>query len=413
MIKKLILFIVVPVFATTVYVAELDEIINEGTAEYIERCINKANNDKSLLVIEINTYGGLGISMDKIIEDIRNSKTPIVVYVFPSGAHAASAGAFIFMSAHIAVVSPATTIGAAHPVGAGDEISMEKATNLYETKMRGLANERGRNVTCAGAMVRNSTAYTSKEAVLYGIADFEADSLDDLLRKINGSKVNISKTLFEIKLNRYRIERLEMNLSEKVKTIFSNPTIAYLLLVLGFYALVFEFLSPGVGFPGVFGAISLIIALWALGTFKTSTAGIILTIIGISLLLIEAMTPSFGIIGLGGIVALLVGSTLLITEPFIQISLKVVMALIVGMTAFFFFAMYRVLKARKLKVISGKERLIGQEATVVTDIVNGHGQVKVRGEIWNVESKEDIPSGEKVEIKGIKGLTFIVERKHI
>ncbi len=419
-----LLFFVSWVFADNfVYVIKVEGAINPATAEYISSSIKKATEEGAqCLIIELDTPGGLLESTRSIVKTILGAEIPVIVFVYPSGARAGSAGVFITLAAHIAVMAPGTNIGAAHPVGIGgvgdtSKVMEQKITNDAAAFVRTIAEKRNRNVKWAEKAVRESISSTETEALKDSVIDLIARDLKDLLEKIDGRVVKIDSREVVLNVKDARIKFVEMNWREKLLALISDPNIAYILLLLGIYGILFELYNPGSIFPGVIGAICLILAFYSLQALPINYAGLALIILGIILLLLEIKIVSHGLLTIGGAISLLLGSIMLINSPFelMQISLTVIITAVALTVLFFLFAIGMALKAQRRKPTTGKEGLIGETGIALTQFKpasNGWatGQVRVHGEIWKAMSQDEINQNEEIVVKGIDGLTLKVEK---
>jgi membrane-bound serine protease (ClpP class) len=411
--KFLILFLI----SKIVIYGKYDGIIHPPSQEYIISLINEGEKKGAeIVILMLDTPGGLDPSMREIIKKIMNSSVPVCVFVYPQGARAASAGAFITISAHIAAMAPSTNIGAAHPVTIGegqkDTIMMKKVLNDAIAYMESIAKKRKRNVQVAKQLVEKSLSISAEEALNKKIIDLIANDLNDLLSKIDGKIVEVSGIEKKIETKDAELLEYKMNLRNKILSVISNPTIAYILLILGFYGLFFEITHPGAIFPGVIGAICLILALYALQTLPVNYAGVLLILLSMILFLLEVKIQSHGALGLGGVISLLLGSLLLFSRdiPYLQISLWAIAGVIVVTSIFFLIVITKVIQVHKRKPVSGKEGIIGEKGIAKSDIDKNGGIVFVHGEIWKAISNEKIKKGEEIIVKKIDGLKLIVEK---
>lgn len=398
-----------------IMVIKVDGVINPARAEFVVKAIKKANDKGySLIIMELDTPGGLDTSMRTIIKEMVGSAAPVVVYVSPSGARAASAGAFITIASHIAAMAPGTNIGAAHPVAMGEKMDKEmakKVTNDAAAYIRSLAESRGRNVKWAEDAVRKSVSATEKEALELKVIDLIAKDRDELLKKIDGRKV---RTAFGERLIRTagaKIIHEEMGFRQRVLDLISDPNIAYILMLLGIYGLFFELTNPGSIFPGVLGGICLILAFYAFQTLPVNYAGILLIILAIILFILEVKIVSHGILTIGGIISMIIGSIMLFESPspFFKLSLYVILPAVIVTALFFVITFGLAIKAWKRKPVTGVEGIVGLEGVARTDIKDD-GMVYVRGEIWSAMSDEPIKSGEKVRVEAVSGLKLKVKK---
>ncbi len=403
-------------FSKEVYVTSYNGIISPISSRFISYAIDKAErNNAYFLVIELDTPGGLDTSMRQIIKKILNSKIPIVVYVYPKGARAASAGVFITLSSHIAAMAPGTNIGAAHPVslmGKPDKTMEKKIENDAVAYIRALAKEKGRNADWAEKAVRESVSISADEALSLGVVDYVADDLNDLFKKMNGRKVRILDKEITLNTENVTVKYIKMNFFDLVLKYVTNPNIAYILLFIGFYGIIGEFSHPGTVLPGVVGVIALILAFSAFQALPINYGGIALIIFGIFLFIIEMFTPTFGAFTLGGIISLLVGSLMLnkANVPFLRISLQVILPMVLTTFAFFVFAIGKAIKIQFKKPATGKEGMVG-EIGVCKEDLDPSGIILVHGELWQAEALSGpIKKGEKVLVKEVDGLKLKVER---
>lgn len=399
-----------------VYVARVEGIIAPSLGDFFVSTIRKAEDGGAhAIIFELDTPGGLDTSMRVIIKEILRSPVPVIVYVSPSGARAASAGAFITIAAHVAAMTPGTNIGAAHPVqmggGEADEEMTRKIENDAAAYIRGLAERRGRNATWAEDAVRKSVSVTATEALSLKVIDFVAANRSDLLAKIDGRTVETGAGKITLKTKTAKIVEVEMGLRERVLSVISNPTIAYILLILGMAGLYFELSTPGAILPGVLGGICLILAFYAFHTLPINYAGLLLIILGLILFIAEVKVVSHGILTVGGIVAMILGSLMLIDSPapFLQISLSAILGVTAATTAFFVFAIGAVFRAHRRQPATGREGLVGQ-AGVARTRLTPDGLIFIRGEIWNATCDEGVEPGEQVQVTGVTGLKLKVKK---
>ena len=403
-------------FSKEVYVTSYNGIISPISSRFISYVIDKAEKDNAyFLVIELDTPGGLDTSMRQIIKKILNAKIPIVTYVYPKGARAASAGVFIVLSSHIAAMAPGTNIGAAHPVslmGKPDKTMEKKIENDAVAYIKALAKERGRNEEWAEKAVRESVSISADEALSLKVIDYVAENLNDLFKKMNGRKVKMLDKEITLNTENVTIKYIKMNFIDLLLKYITNPNIAYILLFIGFYGIIGEFSHPGSVLPGVVGVIALILAFTAFQALPVNYGGIVLIIFGIFLFIVEIFTPTFGAFTLGGIISLLVGSLMLnkVNVPFLRISLQVILPMIFTTLIFFVFAVGKAIKIQFKKPSTGKEGMIGQIGICKTDL-NPFGIILIHGELWQAESiSGPIKKGERVLVKEVEGLKLKVEK---
>ena len=407
--------LVLPGLATArqVNVIRVEGVISPSSADYIVTAIKQAEKEKAAaLVIELDTPGGLDTSMRVIIKEMLAAERPIVVYVAPAGARAASAGAFITVAAHIAAMAPGTSIGAAAPVVMGQQVdkTMEKKiTNDAAAYMRTIAEKRGRPIDLAEEWVRKATARTETEALKVKLIDVVSPKLDDLLSAIDGRVVTTAAGKVKIETSNAVVNRGEMNLREKILKIITDPTIAYLLLILGMAGLYFEFSTPGAILPGVLGGIALILALYAFQQLPINYAGVLLILLAIVMFIAEIKVVSHGVLTAGGIASMVLGSLMLIDAPapYMRISVWVILGTAAGTAVFFLFVVGAGVKALRRRTTTGMEGLIGEIGVVRTRLAP-RGQVFLCGELWNAESEGEVEVGESVRVTEMNGLTLRV-----
>ncbi len=396
----------------------------EGTivpviADYIERGIEQAEaKGSAAVIIELNTPGGLLGSTEKIVQTIMNADIPVIVYVAPKGAWAASAGTFITLAAHIAAMTPGTTIGAAHPVsGGGQEIpeeQMKKITEFSAKWMRTIAQERGRNIEEAELAVTESKSFTDVDALEANLIDLRADNLPSLIAEIDGMKVTLASGE-EVVLNfeSYMLETNEMSFIERFLHAISDPNIAYILLSIGSLGIIAEIYSPGMFFPGIIGAISLLLAFYSLGVLDANMGGILLILLAFGLFIGELLTTTFGIFTVGGITALVLGSLLLFPQqgPLFQVDPRLIATVVIIVAVVFAFVMQRIVRAYRRQARTGREELVGKTA-LVKEALKPEGTVFFKGERWTaISEKDQVEAGEEVIINAVDGLTLYVTKK--
>jgi len=396
-----------------VYVAKVSGTVNPGLAEYLIRSMEKASSDQAAcVVIQLDTPGGLALSMRSIVMAMLSSPIPVVVYVSPSGARAASAGVMITLAADIAAMAPGTNMGAAHPVNLGqgkmDETMAEKVVNDMVAYAKSIAEKRGRNSEWAEKAIRESVSVTEKEALELKVIDLIAMDLDDLLEKIDGREVKDKGTLHTKGVGRVVLTE---SLRDKVLKTLSDPNIAYILMMIGLAGLYFELSHPGAIFPGVIGAISLILAFFAFQTLPVNYAGILLIALAILLFVIEMKVTSYGLLSLGGVISLFLGSLMLFegTAPGMRLSWRVLVPTVVMVSGFFIAVAGLVFRSQISKPRTGNKGLIG-EVGVARSRLEPEGKVFVHGELWNAVAPGGIEPGAKVRVVGIDRLMLKVER---
>jgi membrane-bound serine protease (ClpP class) len=400
-----------------VFIAEVEGIINPATAKFIIDSIDQAVQEGGqCLIIELDTPGGLMDSMRNIVKKILASPIPIVVYVAPSGARAASAGVFITLSAHIAVMAPGTHIGAAHPVTLGAEgkeskTMSEKILNDTVSYIKTIAKTRGRNVDWAEKAVRKSVSITDEEALKLNVIDFISPDIQDLLAKLNGRVVKFDGVTRTLLTKGVQPRSIQMSWRYRLLDIISNPTIAYILLMLGIYGVFFELYSPGAILPGVVGGIFLILAFYALQMLPINFAGLALILFGVILFIAEIKVVSHGLLSVGGVISLFLGSLMLIENPteYMRISLSAIIPAVLVSGAFFTFAVTKAIKARLKRPTTGMEGLVGEIGRVSTPL-DPEGKVSIHGEFWNAISDQKLEVGERVQVIGGTNLRLKVKK---
>jgi len=403
----------------SIHILHVEGTIVPVVADYIERGIEKAEDEHALAcIIELDTPGGLLGSTERIVQTIMNADVPVIVYVTPQGAWAASAGTFITLAAHIAVMTPGTTIGAAHPVAAGgEEIPEEQMQKIVEFSakwMESIAQERGRNIEEAQLAVTESKSFTDVNALEANIIDFRAGNLDELIALINGWEVTLANGL-EVTLDTssYATTRNDMSLIEGFLHAISDPNIAYILLSLGSIGIIAEIYSPGTFFPGIIGAISLLLAFYSLGVLDANLGGLLLILLAFGLFVGEVLTSTFGIFTAGGITALVLGSLILFPESgaLFQVNPWLIAAVAIIVAAVFAFVITRIVRAHRRQAYTGREELVGKTA-VAKSALDPEGIVLFKGERWTaVAEKGKVKSGEEVTITKVDGLKLYVTRK--
>jgi len=400
----------------------LDAPIHPVTSEYIRNSIEKAEKMRAeLIIIKMNTPGGLDSSMREIIERIISSEIPVATYVSPSGARAASAGFFIGIACDLFIMAPGTNTGAAHPVGISitgqsmDETMADKVTHDAASYIKTLAEKRGRNVKLAEAAVRESLSYTEKEALEGDLIDFIALNEYEIIEHFNGRKIirfDGSESILTLEDN--QIIDLPMSARQKFLLTISNPNLAYILLMLGLLGLYFEFSNPGAILPGVLGAISLLLAIFSFQILPINYVGLILILLSIGLFILEVKIQSYGILSIGGITAMVIGSMMLINSPIPELrpSLKYIIPIALGLSLIFIFLVSLAIKAHRKKVTTGQEGLIGETGSAQTDL-NPRGKVFIHGELWNAESEEEISKGSTIKVTAVLNhLTLKVKKEN-
>jgi membrane-bound serine protease (ClpP class) len=395
-----------------VYIIHVADAISPGTAEFIKSGLKTAEeNGAACVIIELDTPGGLAESMRTIVQNILGSRVPVVVFVYPSGARAASAGVMITMAADVAAMAPGTNIGAAHPVGAGgkeiDETMSEKVINDMVAQAKSVAERRERNAEWVEDAIRESVSVTETEALKKNIIDLIATDTDDLIKQLNGREIKDRGTL---KLDDVKKVTIKETLRTKILKTISNPNIAYILLMIGLAGLYFEFSHPGSIFPGVIGAIALILAFFAMQTLPVNYAGILLIALAIIFFIMEMKITSYGLLSVAGVVSLLLGSLMLFkgSTPDVKLSLQVLLPTIIVISGFFVAVAGLVFRAQISKPTTGSKGLVG-EIGIVKKALTPEGKVFVHGELWNARAKGPIDKDAKVRIVQVVNLVLEVE----
>lgn len=397
--------------AETAYLIRVADAIGPGIADHVKNGIEQASRaDAACLIIELDTPGGLAESMRTIVRAIYASAVPVVVYVSPSGARAASAGVMITMAAHIAAMAPGTNIGAAHPVSAGgkeiNETMSAKVTNDMVAYIKSIAEERGRNAEWAEKAVRESVSITETEALQANVIDIVAKDLDDLVQQSNGRKVMDKGILV---LEQVVFKRLKESVRTKILKTISDPNIAYVLLMIGLAGLYFELSHPGAIFPGVIGGIATVLAFFALQTLPVNYAGILLILLAIIFFILEIKVASYGMLSVAGIVSLLLGSLMLFeaASPEMQLSWRVLLPTLLTVSGFFVGVAALAFRAQVARPQTGASGLVG-EIGIVKRKIAPEGKVFVHGELWQARSSQPIQEGARVRVVKVQGLTLEV-----
>lgn len=403
--------------AQKIYHVKIDAAITPVIANFISYGIDLANRERaSAFIIELDTPGGLVESTREIVKEILQSQVPVIVYVSPSGARAASAGTFILLSSHLAAMAPGTHVGAAHPVeltGKMDKEMMNKVVNDLVAWAKNLAKMRGRNEVFAEEAVRKSKSITEEEALKLGVIEIIAKDINDLLEKAHGREILIGEEKRTLKLRNLKVETIKEDLKTKVLKILTNPNLVYLLLMLGLAGLYFELAHPGSIFPGVLGAICLILALVGLSVIPVNYAGLVLIILAGILFFLELQATTHGLLALAGVACLFLGSLMLFGKnpPALKASTPFLYSVVITFSAILGGITYIAVKTLRKKPVSGKEGLIGKVGKTLEEIGPDKGKIFLEGEIWQAISEEPIPKGEKVIVIGQQGLILRVKRK--
>jgi len=415
-----------------IYSLTIDGAISPANADYFIRGLDQAiENSADLLLLNLNTPGGLDKSMRLMIQSILDSPIPVVVYISPKGARGASAGTYLVYASHIAAMAPATNLGSATPISIGGieppetekdnkedtPVSENKTENIMQKKMvsdaqayiRSLAQLRGRNEEWAENAVIKSANLPANDALAKNVIDLVAYDQQELIKALNQREINLGNRSITLHLVDPEIISYEPDWRTEILIVITDPSLAYLLLLAGVYGLMFEFLNPGGLLPGIIGAICLIFALYALNMLPINMAGLVLLLFGISMMVFEAFSPSFGLLGFGGVVSFTIGSFMLMDTglPGFQIAPSLIISTALFSVFIVIFVLSLLLKARVRPLVSGKEELIDHEAIAIEDF-DGHGRVMVRGEIWQADCDQAIRKEQAVRIKAVNGLTLKV-----
>ena len=402
-----------------IIVVKIEGAINPVVAEFVVNEIRSANtSSEELIIIRMDTPGGLDTSMRKIIKAIQSSKIPVASFVSPGGSRAASAGTFITIASHIAAMEPGTNIGAAHPVnlmgggtGGQAKVMEDKVVNDASAYIRSLAEQRGRNAYWAELSVRKSVSVSAEEAKRLNVIDLVAANLDSLVLALDKREVKLGGSIITLNTAQKNITFKEMNRRQRILDIIASPNVAYVLMMLGLVGLYLELSNPGLILPGVVGSVSLVLALYAMQALPINYAGLLLIILGVVLLIAEVNVMSYGLLAMSGAISIFLGSIMLIDsdDPVMQIS-KMILYPTLGMTFLFSIgSIYLAKKAHQLVTTTGMEGLLG-EVGVVKETLNLEGRVLIHGEMWMAESDTAISVGEKVSVEVVKGLKIKVRK---
>jgi membrane-bound serine protease (ClpP class) len=418
--KKAIIFILLLFFAVPVQAEILkirvDGIIDPITSEFIESAVREAEIEQAeFLLIELDTPGGLGVAMQEIIQTILNSRVPIVCYVTPSGARAASAGFFILLAADVAVMSPGTNTGSAHPVfpfGAENEVMMEKVRNDALASLRSIVRERERNYEMAEQAVLESKSFTAHEALEGNLINLVADNEASLLRQLDGFEVTrfTGEKQF-IRTEDQPMREVRMTFRQRVLSTIATPNFALILGILGLLGLYLEFTNPGLIFPGVMGAVALLLALLGFALLPVNVIGVLLILLAIGLFIAEVTVQGFGVLGIGGVVAMTLGILFLIDAPYpeLRVDTGLAIAVAVGFGLIFMLLLHLAVKSYRFKVSTGDVGMVGMIGTARSSVDQEGGQVFVYGEWWHAVSDVPIAAGSKVRVVRADNLSLVVE----
>jgi len=398
-----------------VVLATYDGVINPVSAEYLHDGLAWAEeNGAQALILALNTPGGLDTSMRLIIKDITGANIPVVVYVSPSSARAASAGVFITMAAHVAAMAPGTNIGAAHPVSMGggemDNTMKEKIENDSVAYIKSIAQQRGRNAAWAEDAVRKSVSVTEREAVKLKVVDLVAEDLPVLLKQLEGRTIHLPSGPTVLKTAGASVREYEMGLRLEWLKAISDPNIAYLLMTIGTIGIIAELYSPGAILPGIVGAISLILAFYSFQSLPVNYAGVLLFLLGIVFFVLEASVTSYGLLAIGGVISTLIGSVMLIKTDaeFLRISWSVILPVVMLAAAFALLIVGMGMKAMRRRPMTGREEMVGLVGIARTALAP-QGQLAVHGELWEAVSEQPLRPGDEAEVTGLDGLRLRVK----
>jgi len=433
-IRRIVLFLAVLLLASShavgmmaasphVNVLTIKGTINPVLVDYVKRGIEEAEDSHAeALIIQLDTPGGLDTAMRDIIQKELNAPIPVVVYVFPKGARAASAGALICLAADVAAMAPGTNIGAAHPVaigpggggegeGKGANTMVEKVTNDAVAYARSIARERGRNEEWAAQAVSKSISTPADEALEKHVIDIVAENMDDLLLKLDGRLIKKGNAAITLTTKQARIIERPMDFRTRLLSTISNPNVAYILMLIGLAGIYFELSSPGAILPGIIGGISLILAFFAFQTLPVNYAGVALILLAVILFFAEIKVPSYGLLTVGGIISMVFGSLLLFRNPelYAQVSMGVIVPITLFFAAFFTMCVYLVVKVHRSAPSTGAESLVGEKAHVYAWNADGTGKVFAHGEYWNARGPLTIKRGDIVEVERVEGMTLTIK----
>lgn len=412
----------------------IDGAIGPASSDYIVRAVTEARPPEvDLLVIKINTPGGLDKSMRDMIQAVLDARVPVVAYVYPQGARAASAGTYLLYACHVAAMAPATNLGAATPVQIGTPglpnqgkpaeeqgeggVSQDKKSSMERKQIndavayiRGLAELRGRNADWAEKAVREAASLSASKALTEGVTDIVAADMEALFKQLNGRIVTLNNSEVTLRIDNPIVRSVEPDWRNRFLSVITDPNVAYILMLLGIYGLVLEFYNPGVGVAGIVGAICLFLALYSFQVLPVSFAGVALILLGLGLMVAEAFAPSFGILGIGGVAAFIFGSIVLMDTrlPAYQIAMPLIAGLATLSVLVLIVAARMIFRSRHQQTVSGVEAILGQQVRVL-NFADGKGWVRLQGEMWKARSSQSLKSGDTAKVVAVDGLELQVE----
>ena len=419
------LLLVFPLFAAAPLIMKLQikGTIGPAASYYLKEAMSDAlEKNAEMILIELDTPGGISSSMREMIQEITNSTLPIVIYVSPKGAHAASAGTYLLYASHVAAMAPGTNLGAATPVNmmpapkvpdtnnTGPTVMEKKAINDAMAYIKSLAQLRDRNISWALDAVKEAKSISAEDALRFGVIDMMAEDANELLEKLEGHHVSVSGENIVLRTKEAVIVSFQADWKMKVLSIITDPNIAYILLLIAIYGIFFELMNPGGLFPGVIGVISGVISLYALNLIPFNFAGLLLIILGIAFMIAEVLITGFGILGIGGVVAFAFGSFLLFDADTLGsgVSIPLIIAFSLVSLGFFIYVVRFLLRSRTVKVVTGVDEMVGATAEVLEITKEGY-RVRCHSEIWQATSETSLEVGQKVEVESLSGLTLQVK----